>query len=136
MALDQLSMTFSALANPTRRAILASLMTGQASVQELARPFDMSLPAVSKHLKVLELAGLIERGSQAQWRPSRLKAKPLKEVADWLEHYRVFWSESLDRLDEYLHEMQTDHKPYNHKKAGPGRPDRKTAQRRQHGRSK
>src|ERR1700704_2048376 len=94
---DRLGLTFSALADPTRRAILARLTSGEASVSELAEPFDMSLPAVSKHLKVLERAGLIARGHEAQWRPCRLKAGPLKDVADWAECYRRFWTESFDR---------------------------------------
>jgi DNA-binding transcriptional ArsR family regulator len=107
MPTDQLSATFSALADPTRRAILGRLARGgETSVTELAEPFKMSLPAVSKHLKVLERAKLIERGREAQWRPCRLKAKPLKEVADWVEHYRRFWEQSFDRLDEYLKEMK------------------------------
>src|SRR5262245_8424105 len=110
MATDQLSGTFAALADPTRRDILARLSTGEASVQELARPFRMSLPAVSKHLKVLERAKLIARGRNAQWRPCRLKAAPLKQAVDWLEHYRRFWEESLDRLDEYLQELQAQEK--------------------------
>ena len=104
---DPLSITFAALADPTRRAILARLITGEASVTELAEPFDMSLPAVSKHLKVLERAGLIRRGREAQWRPCRLEAGPLKEAAGWIETYRRFWEESFDRLDDYLHELQT-----------------------------
>ena len=95
---DRLSATFSALADPTRRAILARLALGEASVNELAEPFEMSLPAVSKHLKVLERAGLIARGREAQWRPCRLQAGPLKDVADWVEHYRRFWEQSFDRL--------------------------------------
>src|SRR5215217_6443465 len=99
---DHLSATFSALADPTRRAILARLASGEATVTELAAPFDMSLPAISKHLKVLERAGLIERGREAQWRPCRLRGEPLKDVAEWVEHYRRFWDESLDRLAEYL----------------------------------
>jgi DNA-binding transcriptional ArsR family regulator len=103
---DQLSLTFGALADPTRRAILARLARGPAAVTELAAPFDMSLPAVSKHLKVLERAGLIERGREAQWRPCELKAKPLKDAAEWVERYRTFWEERLDRLDEYLRELQ------------------------------
>jgi DNA-binding transcriptional ArsR family regulator len=104
---DRLSTTFAALADPTRRAILARLTTGEASVTELAEPFEMSLPAVSKHLKVLERAGLIARGRQAQWRPCRLDAAPLKDAAEWLEHYRRFWEQSLDRLEHYLRELQT-----------------------------
>ena len=106
MTEDQLSATFAALADPTRRAILARLAAGETSVTELAKPFDMTLPGISKHLKVLERARLIERGRQAQWRPCRLQAEPLKEVADWVEHYRRFWEESFDRLDEYLRELQ------------------------------
>ena len=106
MTTDRLNTTFAALADPTRRAILARLVSGQASVSELAEPFQMSLPAVSKHLKVLERAGLITRGRAAQWRPCRLEAAPLKDAADWLEHYRAFWEESLDRLESYLSELQ------------------------------
>jgi DNA-binding transcriptional ArsR family regulator len=106
MSPDRLSTTFAALADPTRRAILARLCTGEASVTELAEPFAMSLPAVSKHLKVLERAGLVARGRAAQWRPCRLEAGPLKDAADWLAHYRQFWEQSLDRLDEYLRELQ------------------------------
>jgi DNA-binding transcriptional ArsR family regulator len=107
MSSDRLSTTLSALADPTRRAILARLALGETSVTELAEPFEMSLPAVSKHLKVLERAGLIARGRQAQWRPCRLEAGPLRDVAFWLEHYRRFWDESLDRLDAYLLEVQS-----------------------------
>lgn len=103
---DPLSATFAALADPTRRAILARLVDGEAAVTELAAPFEMSLPAVSKHLKVLERAGLIERSRHAQWRPSRLAPAPLKEVADWVERYRQLWEERLDRLDAYLGELQ------------------------------
>jgi DNA-binding transcriptional ArsR family regulator len=103
---DHLSTTFAALADPTRRAILARLASGQASVTELADPFEISLPAISKHLKVLERAGLITRGRQAQWRPCRLRAGPLKDASDWLEHYRRFWGQSFDRLDDYLHELK------------------------------
>jgi DNA-binding transcriptional ArsR family regulator len=106
VAAEQLDRTFAALADPTRRAILARLAGGQASVTELAEPFAMSLPAVSKHLKVLERAGLIARGRERQWRPARLEAAPLKEVADWMEPYRHFWEESYDRLEEYLEELQ------------------------------
>ena len=106
MAADQLDMTFAALADPTRRAILARLASGSASVTELAAPFKMSLPAVSKHLKVLERAGLISRGRDAQWRPCSLKAGPLKDVAAWVGDYRRFWEESFDRLDDYLRELQ------------------------------
>jgi DNA-binding transcriptional ArsR family regulator len=103
---DHLSNTFAALADPTRRAILARLASGEASVTELGKPFEMSLPAISKHLKVLEKAGLIARGRDAQWRPCRLAAGPLKDAADWLEEYRRFWEESFDRLDDYLRELQ------------------------------
>jgi DNA-binding transcriptional ArsR family regulator len=103
---DPLSTTFSALADPTRRAILARLASGEATVTELAEPFEMSLPAVSKHLKVLQRAGLIARGREAQWRPCRLEAAPLQDAADWIEHYRRFWEESLDRLDAYLKDVQ------------------------------
>jgi DNA-binding transcriptional ArsR family regulator len=113
---DQLSATFAALADPTRRAILARLVSGEVSVSELAEPFDMSMPAVSKHLKVLERAGLIARGREAQWRPCRLEATPLKDVADWVEHYRKFWSDSLDRLGDYLREAQKREKRYRRKK--------------------
>ena len=107
MSIDQLSMTLAAIADPTRRAILARLGAGEATVSELARPFEMSLPAISKHLKVLEHAGLIIRGRDAQWRPCRLEAGPLKEVAAWVEHYRRHWEQSLDRLDDYLRELQS-----------------------------
>jgi len=113
-AADHLSSTFSALADPTRRAILARLAGGEASVTELAEPFDMTLPAVTKHLKVLERAGLIARGREAQWRPCRLEAGRLKEVADWVEHYRRFWEQSLDRLDAYLKELQRKEKKHGH----------------------
>jgi DNA-binding transcriptional ArsR family regulator len=116
MSPDRLSNTFIALADPTRRAILARLTSGEASVTELAKPFQMSLPGISKHLKVLEHAGLITRGRQAQWRPCRLQAGPLKDVADWLEHYRSFWDESFDRLDDYLSEIQAQQKQDDHKK--------------------
>jgi DNA-binding transcriptional ArsR family regulator len=104
---DHLSTTYAALADPTRRAILARLAAGEATVGELAEPFTMSLPAVSKHLKVLERAGLISRGRKAQWRPCRLKPEPLKDAAQWLDHYRRFWDGSFDRLGEYLGELQT-----------------------------
>jgi DNA-binding transcriptional ArsR family regulator len=103
---DQLSSTFAALADPTRRAILARLATGEASVTQLAEPFQMSMPAISKHLKVLERARLIGRGRDAQWRPCRLEAAPLKDAADWIEDYRQFWEQSFDRLDEYLRELK------------------------------
>jgi DNA-binding transcriptional ArsR family regulator len=104
---DALSSTFAALADPTRRAILARLTVGETSVTDLAKPFNMSMPAVSKHLKVLERAGLIARGRSAQWRPCRLDAGPLKEIAGWIEEYRRFWEQSFDRLDDYLREIQT-----------------------------
>jgi DNA-binding transcriptional ArsR family regulator len=107
MSPDRLSATFAALSDPTRRAILARLASGETSVTELAQPFAMSLPAISKHLKVLERAGLIVRGREAQWRPCRLEAGPLKDAADWLEHYRRFWEESFARLEDYLEELQT-----------------------------
>lgn len=104
MSVDSLSLTFNALADPTRRAILSRLSSGETSVSELAKPFlkEMSAPAITKHLKVLEKAGLIRKGRQAQWRPCKIEAKGLKEVADWMETYRQFWEESFDRLDEYL----------------------------------
>ena len=102
----QLTATFSALADPTRRAILARLARGEASVNELAAPFDMSLPAISKHLKVLEKAGLISRGREAQWRPCRLEPGPLKDLQGWLDNYRQFWDQSFDRLDLYLRKLQ------------------------------
>jgi DNA-binding transcriptional ArsR family regulator len=107
--MDPLSSTFAALADPTRRAILARLAGGEATVTELAAPFAMSLPAVSKHLKVLERAGLIERGRTGQWRPCRLAAAPLREVAQWMEPYRQFWDESYTRLDDYLKELRKEH---------------------------
>jgi DNA-binding transcriptional ArsR family regulator len=103
---EQLNSTFSALADPTRRAILARLASGESSVTEIAKPFDMTLPAVTKHLKVLERAGLIARGKEAQWRPCRLQAQPLRDVADWVEQYRKHWDERLDRLEDYLRELQ------------------------------
>jgi DNA-binding transcriptional ArsR family regulator len=106
MATDQLSITLGALADPTRRAILARLAQGEATVNELAAPFALKLPTVSKHLKVLQRAGLVAQGRQAQWRPCRLEAAPLKGVADWVEPYRRFWEESYGRLDEYLDELQ------------------------------
>ncbi len=106
MTSDQLDRTFAALADPTRRRILQRLAGGEATVSELAEPFSVSLPAISKHLKVLERAGLIERGREAQWRPCELKARPLKDAAEWVERYRSFWEERLDRLDEYLRELQ------------------------------
>ena len=106
MSVDQLSGTFAALADPTRRAILARLADGEATVTELATPFEMSLPAVSKHLKVLERAGLITRGRSAQWRPCRLDAAPLRDANEWLQTYRQFWESSFDRLEEHLRELQ------------------------------
>ncbi|WP_020472998.1 ArsR/SmtB family transcription factor [Zavarzinella formosa] len=108
---DQLSVTFSALADPTRRAILARLAKGETTVMQLAQPFEMSLPAVTKHLKVLQKAGLVTQSRQAQWRPCRLEAKPLRQVADWVGEYRRFWEERLDRLEEYLNELQAKEKP-------------------------
>jgi DNA-binding transcriptional ArsR family regulator len=116
MSPDRLSTTFAALADPTRRAILARLVSGEASVMELAEPFAMSLPAISKHLKVLENAGLIARGREAQWRPCRLEAGPLKDAADWLEDYRRFWEQSFDRLSDYLRELQKKEKKYGRKR--------------------
>lgn len=107
---DPLTATFAALADPTRRAILSRLTAGEASVTELAQPFEMSLPAVSKHLKVLERAGLIARSREAQWRPCRLEAGPLREVAGWVNEYRQYWEESFDRLDEYLQRLQAEEK--------------------------
>jgi DNA-binding transcriptional ArsR family regulator len=107
---DQITSTFAALADPTRRAILARLSLGETSVTELAAPFEMSMPAVSRHLKVLERAGLISRGREAQWRPCKLNPKPLKEAAEWLEEYRQFWEQRFDRLEEYLKTMQTKEK--------------------------
>jgi len=108
MSPDRLSATFAALADPTRRAILARLALGGASVTELAEPFEMSMPAISKHLKVLERAGLVARGRAAQWRPCRLDAAPLKEAARWIEHYRRFWEQSFDRLDDYLRKLKKE----------------------------
>lgn len=117
MTPDTLNSTFSALADPTRRAILARLCQGEATVTELAEPFAISLPAISKHLKVLEKAGLVAQEAKAQWRPRRLEAAPLKDIADWIERYRRFWEESFDRLDDYLRDVQShqakekDHEP-------------------------
>jgi DNA-binding transcriptional ArsR family regulator len=107
---DRLSTTFAALADPTRRAIIARLATGETTVSELAKPFDMSGPAISKHLKVLEKAGLISRGREAQWRPCRIEPQALKAVDDWLERYRSFWEERLDRLEDYLNTLQAEAK--------------------------
>jgi DNA-binding transcriptional ArsR family regulator len=114
---DPLSATFAALADPTRRAILARLTSGEASVSELAEPFDMSLPAISKHLKVLERAGLISRSQDAQRRPRRLEPRRLKEIAEWLGTYREFWEASFSRLDDYLDQLQAKEKPRERKKA-------------------
>jgi DNA-binding transcriptional ArsR family regulator len=108
MSADSLSTTFAALADPTRRAILKRLARGETSVTELAKPFAMTLPAISKHLKVLEKAGLIQKGREAQWRPCRLKPAPLKKAADWIDQYRAFWEQRLDRLEEYLQELQRE----------------------------
>jgi DNA-binding transcriptional ArsR family regulator len=116
MTPDRLSTTFAALADPTRRAILARLAAGESSVTELGKPFAMSLPAISKHLKVLEHAGLIARGRDAQWRPCRLAAGPLKDAAEWLEEYRRFWDESFDRLEDYLRELQNKEKKHGRRK--------------------
>src|SRR5262245_45855391 len=110
MPTDQLSATFAALSDPTRRAILKKLTQGEKSVTELAAPFRMTMPAISKHLKVLAKAGLIERSRNAQWRPCRLRAAPLKKAADWMEEYRQFWEDRLDRLDDYLKELQQTEK--------------------------
>ena len=110
MPADQLSTTFAALADPTRRAILARLVSGECSVTKLAEPFDMSMPAVSKHLRVLERAGLVARGREAQWRPCRIEAGPLKEVAEWAERYRHIWEQRLDQLDAYLQELKAKEK--------------------------
>ena len=118
MATDQLSTTFAALADPTRRAILARLATGERSVTELAEPFEMSLPAVSKHLGVLERAGLIVRGRDAQWRPCRLEARPLKDVADWAERYRTIWEQRFNRLDTYLQQLKAKEKRHGRKPRG------------------
>ena len=114
--MTQLDLTFAALSDPTRRAILSRLAKGEASVMQLAEPFDMTLPAISKHLKVLQKAGLISQGREAQWRPCRLEAKPLKQAADWIEHYREYWEESFDKLDSYLHDIQSKEKKRGRKK--------------------
>ena len=116
MEIDSLTTTFAALADPTRRAILGRLTRGETSVTELAKPFEMTLPAISKHLKVLQRAGLIARSREAQWRPCRLSAIPLKDVADWVDHYRRFWEQSFDRLDQYLKDLQTREKKHVRKK--------------------
>ena len=115
---DQITATFAALADPTRRAILARLALGETSVTEIAAPFEMSMPAISRHLKVLEKAGLISRGREAQWRPCKLRAEPLKQAAGWLDEYRRFWEESFDRLDEYLKTLQAKEKKDVGKKNG------------------
>ena len=107
---ERLNLAFGALADPTRRAILARLASGEASVSDLAKPFKMTLPAVSKHLKVLQRAGLVTQGREAQWRPCRLEAAPLKEVADWVERYRVYWEQSFDSLEDYLQKVQSKEK--------------------------
>lgn len=112
---DQLTTTFAALADPTRRAILARLASGEASVTTLAEPFEMSMPAISKHLKVLERAGLIARGREKQSRPCRLDPAPLKDVSEWVEHYRLFWEESFDRLEDYLRELKSKEKKHGRK---------------------
>jgi DNA-binding transcriptional ArsR family regulator len=137
MTSDRLSVTFSALADPTRRAILARLISGEASVTQLAEPFRMSMPAVSKHLKVLENAGLIARSREAQWRPCQLNARPLKEVADWAEHYRKFFEQSFDRLEIYLRELkekQNEEKDLTQRKKQ--RETQRDAERSKHGRRK
>ena len=118
MATDQLSTTFAALADPTRRAILARLTSGECSVTELAEPFEMSMPAVSKHLRVLERARLIARGRDAQWRPCRLEPAPLKEVAEWAERYRAIWEQRFDRLDNYLQELKAKEKKHGRRQRG------------------
>ena len=110
VAIDELSNTFSALADPTRREMLNRLSAGEMSVKELAEPFEMTMPAITKHLKVLERAGLIERGKKAQWRPCKLKAEPLKNASDWIAQYREFWEQSFDRLEEYLEELKAKDK--------------------------
>ncbi len=116
MTSRQLDLTFAALSDPTRRTILSMLASGEKSVTDLAEPFRMTLPAVSKHLKVLQRAGLVSQGRKAQWRPCRLEAEPLKDAADWIEHYRRYWEESFDRLDDYLHEVQLKERKHGRKK--------------------
>jgi DNA-binding transcriptional ArsR family regulator len=118
MPTDPLSVTFSALADPTRRAILKKLTRGEKSVTELAAPFRMTMPAISKHLKVLAKAGLIRRSRNAQWRPCKLRAAPLKKAVDWMEEYRRFWEDRLDRLDDYLKELQAEEKAKSSNKKG------------------
>ncbi|HEY6725592.1 MAG TPA: metalloregulator ArsR/SmtB family transcription factor, partial [Polyangiaceae bacterium] len=129
MSEESLSRTFSALADPTRRAILARLTEGPSTVHEIAAPFAISAPAISKHLRVLERAGLIIQGRQAQWRPCRLVAKPLKEVATWTERYREFWEGSFDQLDDYLRELQSEQKarPSRSARRSPHKPGRRSA---------
>lgn len=122
---DHLSATFAALADPTRRAILARLAGGETSVKELAEPFDITPPAVTKHLKVLERAGLITRGREAQWRPCRLDVKPLREIADWVEQYRRFWDERINRLENYLRKLQAEGKKRGRKKTVVREPPRR-----------
>ena len=114
--MTQLDLTFAALSDPTRRAILSRLSKGEASVMQIAEPFELSLPAISKHLKVLQKAGLITQGREAQWRPCRLDAKPLKQAADWLDHYREYWEESFDKLDSYLRDIQSKERKRGRKK--------------------
>jgi DNA-binding transcriptional ArsR family regulator len=116
MTSRQLDLTFSALSDPTRRAILSMLASGEKSVTDLAEPFRMTLPAVSKHLKVLQRAGLVSQGREAQWRPCKLEAKPLKDAAQWIEHYRRYWEESFDQLDNYLREVQSKEKKHDRRK--------------------
>jgi DNA-binding transcriptional ArsR family regulator len=116
MTSRQLDLTFAALSDPTRRAILSMLASGEKSVTDLAEPFRMTLPAVSKHLKVLQRAGLVSQGREAQWRPCRLEAKPLKDAADWIDHYKQYWEESFDRLDDYLRVVQSKEKKNGRKK--------------------
>ena len=118
MATDQLSVTFAALADPTRRAMLARLSKGEATVTELAEPFELSLPAISKHLKVLQRAGLVEQGRQAQWRPCTLKPERLRDASEWIGQYRRHWEDSLERLDDYLREIQQDHEQQDGKEQG------------------
>lgn len=114
--MSQLDLTFAALSDPTRRAILSRLSKGEASVMQIAEPFDLSLPAISKHLKVLQKAGLITQSRDAQWRPCRLEAKPLKQAAEWLDHYRQYWEESFDKLDSYLRDIQSKERKRGRKK--------------------
>jgi DNA-binding transcriptional ArsR family regulator len=135
---DPISSTFSALADPTRRAILARLALGETSVTELAAPFEMSMPAVSKHLRVLEKAGLIARGREAQWRPCKLKPEPLKQAAGWLEEYRQFWEQSFDRLDDYLQRLQAEpshhgRQELNREKRAEGKKDKSAKEKRHAG---